>query len=200
VQTKTPQKIWLFVLIKKTIPALVTTSLTYAAHQRTFVAKSAPWKNIINHGVVVTCNDDKSFETGRLGDEPKQRCCTRKIASECYVLLLSILLIDFINCDLFDLSPVTFKFKTLACVFPRKRKRWFCEEHSSRHVQVRYCVVGPIIAAALFIHFISIFHLKLISKIVQLDYRTAASFSPLKISSNSNHHQHIYMQRGKAEN
>ena len=41
------------------------TSLTYAAHQHTFVAKSAPWNEIINHGAVVICNADKSFYSAR---------------------------------------------------------------------------------------------------------------------------------------
>jgi hypothetical protein len=105
--------------------------LTYAAHQHT---KIAPWNDIINHEAVVSCNDDKSFQAYNLGAGPKQCCYMQKIASERYVFLLSILLIDFIHRDLRDFSPAAFKRK--------KREDESVKSAPANNFQVRYCVAG----------------------------------------------------------
>lgn len=77
------------------------TSLTYAAHQLTFVAKSAPWNEIINHEAVVSCNADKSFYSALLARVLGQYNVIREISRVSYVFFLFEPLIDFMKCTLF---------------------------------------------------------------------------------------------------
>lgn len=150
--------------------------------------KSAPWNDIINHRVVVICNGDKSFQTARQSVGPKQRCCTRKIASERYVLLLLLFrsLIDFINFDLRDLPPVAFTVRCLRAFFliwlQKDEEMILLSALRIISSAILRGVVSLIKAAALFIHFIWIFHLKLISKIVQLHYRVVVHSPPLPLN------------------
>lgn len=79
------------------------TSLTYAAHQLTFVAKkSAPWNEIINHEAVVSCNAYKSFYSALLARVLGQYNVIREISRVNYVFFLFEPLIDFMKCTLFS--------------------------------------------------------------------------------------------------
>lgn len=128
----------------------------------------------INHSAVVS-----------LGAGPKQCCCALNIAT----LVRALFLLRIANWfhKLHD-RFISLQWPSRWCFsfFLRfnKNRRWYCRERRTFRLIISSAILrgrSAIIAAALFIHFIWIFHLKLISKIVQLDYRSAVLFPHISI-------------------